>query len=75
MQQNLFKLCKSFCLIFIGICIGCAINVFANQSPVKSPNPTEITNTESTIHQEQVYINGVRYTVVTSNSPSMVIMR
>ena len=61
-----------FIFIFIlGFCLGFVINIFAS-SP---PEPNTFNNVNSVIHQEQIYINGVRYTVVTSNASSMVIMR
>ena len=61
----------TFIIIFCcGIIAGISINSIKAEQP-KIENSAEITS----VHQEQVYINGVRYTVVTSNAPSMVIMR
>ena len=57
-------------LFFGGFIAGISINSTKAVTP-KVENTTEITS----VHQEQVYINGVKYTVVTSNAPSMVIMR
>ena len=57
-------------IFFLGFITGISINS-TRAEQLKVQNTTEITS----VHQEQVYINGVRYTVVTSNAPSMVIMR
>lgn len=65
------KYITSFMIFCGGIIAGISINsMYAETS--KNEIKEEI---KSSIHQEQVYINGVRYTVVTSNAPSMVIMR
>lgn len=67
------KLITNIFIFIIGIVLGVSINVYGN----KLPEPTSLNNTQNinSIHQEQVYINGVRYTVITSSAPSMVIMR
>ena len=67
------KLIINIFIFIIGIVLGVSINVYAN----KQPEPTSLNNVQNinSIHQEQVYINGTRYTVITSSAPSMVIMR
>ncbi len=67
------KIITCFIIFCCGIIAGISINsIHAKETHIKDVQTTEeITS----VHQEQVYINGVRYTVVTSNAPSMVIMR
>ena len=62
---------KKFITSLIIFCCGIIAGISINSIKAEK---TKTTNT-NTVYQEQVYINGVRYTVVTSNAPSMVIMR
>ena len=66
-MKNIFT---KFIIFIIGIVIGVSINVM-----FASPKVNNTENVNSSIRTETVFINGTRYTVVTSSASSMVILR
>lgn len=66
-MKNIFT---KLIIFIIGIVIGVSINVM-----IASPKVNNTENVNSSIRTETVFINGTRYTVVTSSASSMVILR
>lgn len=66
-MKNIFT---KLIIFVIGIVIGVSINVM-----FASPKVNNTENVNSSIHTETVFINGTRYTVVTSPASSMVILK